>query len=72
MKNLILFVKKDSPLLRNFPDKFIGTMIGKLTKEPGQEDSLDFLVAHTTPSMGFGFLSSNMKKPTVHFYSIST
>ncbi|CAF0713399.1 unnamed protein product [Brachionus calyciflorus] len=56
-----------SPLLKKVQDKLIGTLICKLStyeKNHLTEKTLELIVAHTTPSMCFGYMSSNMHKPT--------
>ncbi|RNA35502.1 threonine aspartase 1-like [Brachionus plicatilis] len=61
------FFKKyffDAPLLKKFDDKLIGALICKLSSYQNNEKNLELIVAHTTPSMCFGYVSSNMIKPT--------
>jgi hypothetical protein len=58
-------------MLRHCTDKLIGALICKLetTFQPDSSNiidkSLELIVAHTTPSMGFAYMASNMNRPKV-------
>ncbi len=64
-------------MLRHSKDKLVGAMICKLdtTFEPEScriiDKSIELIVTHTTPSMGFGFMGSNMNRPKVIFNRFS-
>lgn len=54
----------EAPLIKKYADKFIGAMICKLDTFKNDHDeiekALELIVAHTTPSMCFGYMSSSM------------
>ncbi|KAF9095648.1 taspase, threonine aspartase, 1 [Mortierella sp. AD031] len=60
------FIK--SPLLRSYQDKHVGWIAVKVDRESssssGSRDRAELVFAHTTPTMGIGYMSARDSKPT--------